>query len=119
MEWLLGIIATLSVPVTGGVFAWITQKASNKSQRETALIEQSGPDWKAFTDEMKDWTNKQLEERDAALKELRAEVASLAQKLEVWKSRYYIAVHHIRQWRLKHPESVKELPVPDELENDF
>ncbi|PIS66213.1 hypothetical protein AZH46_00275 [Corynebacterium striatum] len=81
MEWLLGIIATLSVPVVGGVFAWISQKAANKSQRETALIEQSGPDWKAFTDEMKDWTNKQLQERDASIKELREEVASLAQKI--------------------------------------
>lgn len=40
-------------------------------------------------------------------------------KLEVWRSRYFIAVHYIRQWRLRHPESVDELPIPDELEQDF
>ena len=50
---------------------------------------------------------------------MRGEIAELRDKLEVWKSRYFIAVNHIRQWRLRHPESVADMPIPNELENDF
>ncbi|EEI79157.1 hypothetical protein HMPREF3148_03640 [Corynebacterium sp. HMSC05D08] len=82
-------------------------------------IEARGLEWEAFTQQIQEWTNKQLAERDEDIAQLRVEVSLLRDKLEVWRSRYFIVVHYIRQWRLRYQESVDELPIADELEQVF
>lgn len=114
-----GPLATIIVAVIGVIGTVAGSHLTEKSQKKKAELEARGPEWEAFTKSIREWTNEQLESRDKSINEMRAEIAELRDKLEVWKSRYFVAVHHIRQWRLRHPESVDELPIPDELENDF
>ena len=99
-----GPLATIIVGVIGVLGTLIGTHLTEKSQKKKAEIETRGPEWESFTNSIREWTNEQLKERD---------------KWEVWKSRYFIAVSHIRQWRIRHPESVADMPIPNELENDF
>lgn len=114
-----GPLATVIVGVIGVLGTLIGTHLTEKSQKKKAELETRGPEWESFTNSIRAWTNEQLKERDKSIAEMRGEIAELRDKLEVWKSRYFVAVNHIRQWRLRHPESVDELPIPDELENDF
>lgn len=111
----LAVLSGIVVAVIGGVFTWAGQKIMAKAQTNTAR----GPEWKAFTEELKGWTKDQLAERDAKIDRLQTEVDQLREKLEVWKSRYYIAVHYIRSIHVKFPDSLAYLPIPEELEQDF
>ncbi|MHB2253378.1 hypothetical protein [Corynebacterium aurimucosum] len=114
-----GPLATIIVGAIGVLGTILGTHMTEKSQKKKAELETRGPEWEAFTKSIREWTNEQLQSRDKSIKEMRAEIAELRDKLEVWKSRYFIAVNHIRQWRLRHPESVADMPIPDELENDF
>ena len=114
-----GPLATIIVGVIGVLGTLIGTHLTEKSQKKKAELETRGPEWESFTKSIREWTNEQPKERDKSIAEMRGEIAELRDKLEVWKSRYFIAVNHIRQWRLKHPESVADMPIPDELENDF
>ena len=114
-----GPLATIIVGVIGVLGTLIGTHLTEKSQKKKAEIETRGPEWESFTNSIREWTNEQLKERDKSIAEMRREIAELRDKLEVWKSRYFIAVSHIRQWRIRHPESVADMPIPNELENDF
>lgn len=114
-----GPLATIIVGVIGVLGTLIGTHLTEKSQKKKAEIETRGPEWESFTKSIREWTNEQLKERDKSINEMRGEIAELRDKLEVWKSRYFIAVTHIRQWRIRHPESVADMPIPNELENDF
>lgn len=112
------LIAMVSAVVVA-VIGYASTRLTSSTQKRAAEIEARGPEWESFTKSIREWTNEQLEARDKSIAEMRGEIAELRDKLEVWKSRYFIAVTHIRQWRLRHPESVADMPIPDELENDF
>lgn len=114
-----GPLATIIVAIIGVAGTVIGSVLTEKNQKKKAELEVRGPEWESFTKSIREWTNEQLQARDKSIAEMRGEIAELRDKLEVWKSRYFIAVNHIRRWRLKHPESVSEMPIPDELENDF
>ena len=114
-----GPLATIIVAVIGVAGTVIGGVLTDRNQKKKAELEARGPEWESFTKSIREWTNEQLEARDKSINEMRVEIAELRDKLEVWKSRYFIAVNHIRQWRLKHPESVAEMPIPAALENDF
>lgn len=114
-----GPLATIIVAIIGVAGTVIGSVLTERNQQKKAELETRGPEWESFTKSIREWTNEQLEARDKSIAEMRCEIAELRDKLEVWKSRYFIAVTHIRQWRLRHPESVADMPIPDELENDF
>ena len=114
-----GPLATIIVAIIGVAGTVIGSVLTEKNQKKKAELEVRGPEWESFTKSIREWTNEQLQARDKSIAEMRGEIAELRDKLEVWKSRYFIAVNQIRQWRLRHPESVADMPIPDELENDF
>lgn len=114
--------SVLNFILGGGLVAligFLGTKATAKAQKESAEIGAKGPEWQAYVQEMKDWTNAQLKERDVLISKLEVEVGELREKLEVWKSRYYAAIHYIRTLHLSFPDSRTMHPVPDELEQDF
>lgn len=114
-----GPVATVIVAIIGVVGTLVGGFLTEKSQKKKVQLETRGPEWESFTRSIREWTNEQLEARDRSIEEMRVELADLRNKLEVWRSRYFIAVNHIRQWRLRHPESISEMPIPRDLENDF
>ncbi|MHC9804689.1 hypothetical protein ACQXZ0_11240 [Corynebacterium diphtheriae] len=101
------------------IIGYFTARVTARAQKESAEVEAKGPEWQAYVQEMKDWTTAQLKERDVLISKLEVEVGELREKLEVWKSRYYAAIHYIRTLHLSFPDSRTMHPVPDELEQDF
>ncbi|AMO89687.1 hypothetical protein WM42_1985 [Corynebacterium simulans] len=91
------------------------QKVSARSQKETKQIEQSGPDWKAFTEEMRADLNKQ----DEKISSLESQVETLRERIDYIKSRYWLAVSHIRQLHLHYPDSRETVPAPEEIAHDI
>ncbi|CAB0557849.1 hypothetical protein FRC0095_01473 [Corynebacterium diphtheriae] len=106
----------------GGLVALIGllgTKATAKAQKESAEISAKGPEWQAYVDEMKDWTSKQLKERDDMIARLQDQLNQIQEKLDLWRTRYYAAVHYIRELHLAYSGAREKYPVPDELEQDF
>ena len=91
------------------------QKVAGRSQKETKQIEQSGPDWKAFTEEMR--TN--LNEQDKKISSLESQVETLRERIDQLKSRYWVAVNHIRQLHLHYPDAREAVPAPEEIAHDI
>lgn len=114
-----GAFVAIIVAAITGLAGWAGARATGKAQKETARLESDGPQWQAYVSEMKAWTQARLEERDKQIASLREDLKVISEKLEVWKTRYFIAVQHIRDWRSKHPESLADLPLPDDLSRDF
>lgn len=106
----------------GGLVAligFLGTKATAKAQKESAEISAKGPEWQAYVDEMKDWTSKQLKERDDMIARLQDQLNQIQEKLDLWRTRYYAAVHYIRELHLAYPGAREKYPVQDELEQDF
>ncbi|AKN77509.1 hypothetical protein HO100_11445 [Corynebacterium ulcerans] len=101
------------------IIGFFTAKVTARAQKESAEVEARGPEWQAYVQEMKTWTTEQLKERDVLISKLEMEVREVREKLEVWKSRYYVAIHYIRTLLLAFPEALKKHPIPDELDQDF
>ncbi|MEY6442979.1 hypothetical protein [Corynebacterium pseudotuberculosis] len=55
----------------------------------------------------------------ALISKLEAEMSEMRAKLDIWRGKYYEAVHYIRQLHLAYPDAVDANPVADELEQDF
>ena len=91
------------------------QKVAGRSQKETKQIEQTGPDWKAFTEEMRADLNKQ----DAKISSLESQVENLRERIDQLKSRYWLAVSHIRQLHLHYPDARETVPAPEEIAQDI
>ncbi|APG82360.1 hypothetical protein [Corynebacterium pseudotuberculosis] len=53
------------------------------------------------------------------ISKLEAEMSEMRAKLDIWRGKYYEAVHYIRQLHLAYPDAVDANPVADELEQDF
>lgn len=117
MDW--GSITAVSVALITAVAGWAGAKATARSQERTASAESRGPEWDKFMERVQSWTRHELEKRDEEISALRVEVDSLRDQLEVWKSRYFVAVDHIRGWRLRYPESVDDMPLPEALKREF
>ncbi|MES3669881.1 hypothetical protein [Corynebacterium diphtheriae] len=117
------ILGTLVNTVLGGAIVafigYLGVKSTSKAQKESAEINAKGPEWSAFFKEVQDWTADQIKAQQQEIDHLRAEINEVREKLELWKTRYYIAIHYVRQLHLGFPEARAKFPVPDELEQDF
>ncbi|CAB0543318.1 hypothetical protein CIP107521_00725 [Corynebacterium diphtheriae] len=103
--------ATVIVAIIGYLGVRVTAKAQKESAK--------GPEWRGYVEELRTWTQGQLKARDEEINQLKSEVEGLRDKLNLWRGRYYIAVHYIRSLHLAYPASLDRFPVPDELEQDF
>lgn len=117
MDW--AAVTGVAVALITAVAGWAGARVTARSQERTTRAEANGPDWDRFMARVQSWTNHELEKRDEEISELRSEVGTLRDQLEVWKSRYFVAVDHIRAWRLRHPESVDDMPLPEALKREF
>lgn len=101
------------------IIGYFTARVTARAQKESAEVEAKGPEWQAYVQEMKDWTSKQLKERNEMIARLQDQLNQIQEKLDLWRTRYYAAVHYIRELHLAYPGAREKYPVPDELEQDF
>lgn len=117
------ILGTLVNTVLGGAIVafigYLGVKSTSKAQKESAKINAKGPEWEAFFKEIQDWTSKRLDAQKQEIDRLRTEVDDLREKLDLWKTRYYVSIHYIRELLLGFPDARAKYPIPDELDQDF
>lgn len=108
---LIGALATIVV----GLVGWLGTLATAKSKVNEAETVSRGPEWESFFGEVQEWTNKQLEERDAKIASLQSQIVTLRSTMAELESKYRAALRYARAWRLLHPKSITEVEVPTEI----
>lgn len=117
-----GVVTAIGAVLVGAVGAFSTvvgQRVSARSQEKSAEITGRADEWQKLFDEMKEWTQERLEERDKQIEGLRQEVSSMRGKFDSLQEKYRAALRLLSQWMSRHPETVGELVVPEEIRNDM
>lgn len=114
---LIGLAGVALTALSGLAGSWITSRGA----KEQSVSEQ----YKALVDDIQEWTETRLAERDARIDELREEtavlrtaVARLEDDVRSWRERYRTAVEHITTLRSLVPVA-RRPPVPEELRGDL
>ncbi|MCH6196890.1 hypothetical protein MHT86_05170 [Corynebacterium mastitidis] len=113
---LISLFGIALTALSGLAGSWITSRGA----KEKSVSEQ----YKALVDDIQEWTETRLAERDERIEELREEtavlrtaVARLEGDVRSWKGRYRVAVEHIEALRPLVPSS-RRPPVPEQLRGD-
>ncbi|MBV7302943.1 hypothetical protein [Corynebacterium sp. TAE3-ERU2] len=122
----MGLIESLSMLGVGSVLValitWASSRTTARSERESKEIEARGPEWQAYSAEIREWVKMQLAEQDKKISALEKQVAKLQLRADEWKTKYLAALHHIRQWRCTFPAGMvgpDRLEIPPEIANDL
>lgn len=81
-------IAVAVVAAIGSVAGYVVKARSDKSSAQVA-------DWSAFSAETREWTERRLAERDAAIDELRDEVKDIKSQLARLSDQYQSSLRYI------------------------
>lgn len=104
-------------PVVGtavaAFLAWLGVKTKTKGDKAVA----DKPDWNAFTDQIQEWTEQRLAERDKKIDRLETDVRDLRGEVSSLRRKYNAALRMVREFTLRHPETVVD--VPDEIADDL
>lgn len=95
----------LWVPLAGvisGLIGYQGTRLSVRSDTQAKLQAARGPEWQAMFDEMQEWTETRLKERDRAIGQLESKVSVLEDRLDHLGRKYRHALDHIRAWRRMH-----------------
>ena len=60
-----------------------------------------------------------LDKQDKKISSLESQVETLRERIDQLKSRYWVAVNHIRQLHLHYPDSRETVPAPEEIAHDI
>ncbi|WP_273352436.1 hypothetical protein [Corynebacterium resistens] len=119
MDAWVTVLGTIVVGAVGALSTVVGQRVSARSQERSADIGGRADEWQKLFDEMKEWTQERLEERDRQIEGLRQEVSSMRGKFDTLQEKYRAALRLLSQWMSRHPETVGELVVPEEIRNDM
>lgn len=104
------------VPLAGiisGLIGYQGTRLSVRSEERSKIAAARGPEWQAMVDEMQEWTERRLAERDKAISQLESKVSVLEDRLDHLSRKYRHALDHIRAWRRMHgrgpeaPEAIR------------
>ena len=104
-------------PVVGvigaAIMGFFGTKVTSLSQKAIA----DKPDWQGFTDQIQEWTEQRLAERDEKIERLQEDVSELRTEVSVLRRKYNAALLFIRDLVRKSPEVHAELPgeIVDDL----
>ncbi|WP_291474214.1 hypothetical protein [Corynebacterium sp.] len=104
-------------PVVGvigaAILGFFGTKVTSSSQKAIA----DKPDWQGFTDQIQEWTEQRLAERDEKIERLQKDVGELRTEVSVLRRKYNAALLFIRDLVRKSPEVHAELPgeIVDDL----
>lgn len=69
------------------------------------------PDWNAFTDQIQEWTEQRLAERDKKIDRLETDVRDLRGEVSSLRRKYNAALRMVREFTRRHPETVVDVPL--------
>lgn len=81
-------IIVAGITAISGVIGYAIKARSDNSATKSA-------DWATHSSEMREWTDRRLAERDAAIDELRTEVTKIRVELASLSSRYQSALRYV------------------------
>lgn len=105
MENILGgaIVALIT-----GAFAWLAARTSARGQLQAEEAKATAPNWIAFTEKLE----LRIDALEEDVRELRAEV-------DKWRSGFYAAIDHIREWRRKYPIDSLSANPPESIRSEL
>lgn len=90
----------------------ITALAANRGRKTTAIQGDVDSRIEAVVNPIVKAMNEGFKERDRRISEL-------AKKFDDMRAKYYAALRYGRDWRERHPESIRDVNVPLEIEDDL
>lgn len=104
-------------PVLGtavaSLLAWLGVRTKVKGDKAVA----DKPDWNAFTDQIQEWTEQRLAERDKKIDRLETDVRDLRGEVSSLRRKYNAALRMVRELTRRHPDTVVD--VPAEIADDL
>ena len=99
--------------VASGVLAWLATRTKTRGDQQIA----DRPDWSGYTEEIKDWTKVQLQERDGKIERLQKDVGELRAEVSALRRKYNAALTFIRDLIRGKPDHRDGLPgeIVDDL----
>lgn len=113
-----GFLALMGVVITG-IISWMTAKLTSKTQKATAEIETSGPNWQAFTAEIRKQNEETKNELNQKIDGLQTQVTGLKTEVRSMRGKLTKAMVHISAWRRRHPDDPLVRSLPEELHDDL
>lgn len=119
--------------IVSAVFAWLGTKTASSGQKAEAETTTRGEEWQKIITEVRDWTERQLEDQNKKISVLQEQVADLQQaNIELQEmnadlqkvnveglTKYQASLRHLQEWRRLHPESIPKILVPKEIISDL
>lgn len=104
-------------PVVGvigaAILGFFGTKVTSSSQKAIA----DKPDWQGFTDQIQEWTEQRLAERDKKIDRLESDVSELREQVSTLRRKYNAAVDFIRRVVTHTPDLRSD--VPAEIADDL
>ena len=104
-------------PVVGttvaALLAWLGVRTKARGDKAVA----DKPDWNAFTDQIQEWTEQRLAERDKKIERLETDVRDLRGEVSSLRRKYNAALRMVRELTRRHPDTVVD--VPHEIVDDL
>ena len=104
-------------PVVGttvaALLAWLGVWTKTKGDKDVA----DKPDWNSFTDQIQEWTEQRLAERDKKIDRLETDVRDLRGEVSSLRRKYNAALRMVRELTRRHPDT--SVDIPHEIADDL
>ena len=93
--------------IVAALLAWLGVRTKAKGDKAVA----DKPDWNAFTDQIQEWTEQRLAERDKKIDRLETDVRDLRGEVSSLRRKYNAALRMVRELTRRHPDTVVDVPA--------
>ena len=118
-EWLAAPLFLFAGAIVSGLVSILTARLTSSTQKKTAEIESSGPNWQAFTEEIRKQNEDTKAELNGKIDRLQAKVSRLEDGMKFLQNKYRKAMVRLAAWHRKYPEDPLAGSLPDELMLDM
>lgn len=118
-EWLAAPLFLFAGAIVSGLVSILTARLTSSTQKKTAEIESSGPNWQAFTEEIRKQNEDTKAELNGKIDRLQAKVSRLEDGMKFLQNKYRKAMVRLAAWHRKYPEDPLVGSLPDELMLDM
>ena len=118
-EWLAAPLFLFAGAIVSGLVSILTARLTSSTQKKTAEIESSGPNWQAFTEEIRKQNEETKSELNGKIDRLQTKVSRLEDGMRSLQMKYRKAMVRLAAWHRKHPEDPLTTSLPDDLAADL
>lgn len=114
-EWLGNALLVLAGIIFTGIVSLLTTRLTSSTQKKTAEIESTGPNWQAFMNEVREQNEATKSELNGKIDRLQDKVSRLEDGMRNLQNKYRKAMVRLAAWHRKHPDD----PLVDSLPEDL